>query len=311
MKTPVTHPVICLMGPTATGKTELAVALAERLPVEIVSVDSALVYRGMDIGTAKPDPAIRERVPHHLIDIAEPEERYSAGRFQADASAAIEAIQGRGRHPLLVGGTMLYFRALLDGIAPMPPADSAVREALEAELAERGSARLHAELRRVDPASAERIHPNDPQRIQRALEVWRLTGQPITAWQASGEPWPQPTVQIALTPAHRERLHERIVTRFHAMLAAGLVDEVAALRQRPGLHAELPAMRAVGYRQVWRYLDGELGHDDMVEQAVIATRQLAKRQLTWLRRFDQATAFDSETTTARDLAAHVARVVTA
>lgn len=298
-------PVVFLMGPTASGKTELAVELAETLPVELVSVDSALVYRGLNIGTAKPDPATRARVPHRLIDIAEPEEAYSAGDFRRDALAAIGAIHARGGIPLLVGGTMLYFRALAQGIGPMPPADRDIREALVAETRSRGLAALHAELAGVDPAAAERIHPHDPQRIQRALEVWRLTGRPISAWQAARQPLAMPVLRLAVAPADRERLHRRIDRRFRAMIAAGLIEEVEALRRRPGIHADLPSMRAVGYRQVWQYLDGEIGYEEMGERAIIATRQLAKRQLTWLRREPALEWLASETATAAELAARI------
>ncbi len=290
-----TGPVVLLMGPTASGKTELALTLAERLPLEIVSVDSALVYRGLDIGTAKPSAEARARVPHHLIDVAEPDEHYSAGRFCADALACIEAIHERGRIPLLTGGTMLYFRVLLDGIAPMPPADPDVRRQLEAETATGGLAAMHAELARVDPAAAARIHAHDPQRVQRALEVWRLTGRPISEWQADRQPLAAPTLQLCVAPGDRQRLHDRIERRFHAMLQAGLVEEVERLRARPGMDADLPSMRAVGYRQVWQYLAGEVDHAGMVERAVVATRQLAKRQFTWLRRFEGAHWFDSDT----------------
>lgn len=306
MSDAATGPMVLLMGPTASGKTELALALAERLPLEIVSVDSALVYRGLDIGTAKPSAAERGRVPHHLIDIAEPEENYSAGRFRADALACIEAIHARGRIPLLTGGTMLYFRVLLDGIAPMPPADPGVRRELEAETEARGLAALHAELSRVDAAAAARIHAHDPQRIQRALEVWRLTGRPISEWQADRQPLAAPTLQLCVAPGDRQRLHDRIERRFHTMLAAGLVDEVERLRARPGMHADLPSMRAVGYRQVWQYLAGDIDNGSMIERAVVATRQLAKRQFTWLRRFEAAHWFESETVDGAVLEARVA-----
>lgn len=306
MSDAATGPMVLLMGPTASGKTELALALAERLPLEIVSVDSALVYRGLDIGTAKPSAAERGRVPHHLIDIAEPEENYSAGRFRADALACIEAIHARGSIPLLAGGTMLYFRVLLDGIAPMPPADPGLRRELEAETEARGLAALHAELSRVDAAAAARIHAHDPQRIQRALEVWRLTGRPISEWQADRQPLAAPTLQLCVAPGDRQRLHDRIERRFHTMLAAGLVDEVERLRARPGMHADLPSMRAVGYRQVWQYLAGDIDNGSMIERAVVATRQLAKRQFTWLRRFEAAHWFDSETVDSAVLEARVA-----
>ncbi len=276
-------PAILLMGPTASGKTALAMALAERLPVELVSVDSALVYRGMDIGTAKPSPQELARHPHHLVDICDPAEAYSAERFRADALAAMAAIAERGRIPLLVGGTMLYFRALQYGLSPLPASDPAVRAELEAALAERGLAALHAELAAVDPDSARRIHPNDTQRILRALEVWRLSGRPLSELQAvPPEPMPWRALKLVLAPP-RALLHQRIETRFHAMLEAGFEAEVRALVARGDLHPELPSMRAVGYRQMWAWLRGEYGREEMIERAIAATRQLAKRQTTWLR----------------------------
>jgi len=276
-------PAVFLMGPTAAGKTHVALELAGRLPVEIVSVDSVQVYRGLDIGTAKPSAAVRARVPHHLVDIAEPEERYSAGRFRQDAQAAIGRIRARGRLPLLVGGTMLYFRALAQGLGPMPPADAGVRAALDEAVRHRGRAALHAELAAVDPNAAERISPNDWQRIQRALEVWRLTGSPISAYQARAPAADERILRIAVSPRERATLHERIDTRFRRMLAAGLVEEVATLIRRPGIRRDLPALRAVGYRQAAAYLAGEIDYDTLVECGIVATRQLAKRQLTWLR----------------------------
>jgi len=299
---PSAAPVIFLMGPTAAGKTDLAVALVERLPLEIVSVDSALVYRGMDIGTAKPDAATLARAPHHLIDIVEPVDAYSAGQFRKDAEAVIAAIHARGRVPLLTGGTMLYFRALATGIAPLPPADAEVRRRLDEEMQAHGLAALHAELARVDPESARRIHPNDPQRIQRALEVWRVSGQPISRWQVPTAPLPNPILRLAVTPAQREGLHRRIEARFGAMLSAGLVDEVRALRERHDLHADLPSMRAVGYRQAWQHLEGEFDRVELERRGVVATRQLARRQLTWLRGMDDVEWFDRETVTTDRLA---------
>lgn len=301
-------PAILLMGPTASGKTELALGLAESLPLEIVSVDSAVVYRGLDIGTAKPDAARRARVPHHLVDIVEPEERYSAGRFRDDALAAMAAIAGHGRVPLLAGGTMMYFRALEGGLGPMPPADAAVRAALEAEMHARGPAALHAELAAVDPRAAARIHPNDPQRIQRALEVYRVSGRPISVFQeAQAGALDHRVLRLALVPEDRARLHARIGQRFRDMLAAGLVEEVERLRRRPGMHAGLPSMRAVGYRQVWQYLDGALDHAAMVERGIVATRGLARRQLTWLRGLDGVTPLAAERATSADLRARVER----
>jgi len=278
-------PAIFLMGPTASGKTDLAVELVRRLPCSIISVDSALVYREMDIGTAKPGPELLAEAPHRLIDILDPAESYSAARFRSDALREMEAIRASGRIPLLVGGTMLYFRALAAGLSDLPAADPAVRARLEAELAAGGLAALHARLARVDPESARRIHPNDPQRIQRALEVWELTGRPLSAlWAEHAATKPgMEAVLIALAPARRAVLHERIERRFHAMLAAGFVDEVERLRRRGDLHPGLPSMRSVGYRQVWSYLEGQIGHGEMVERGIAATRQLAKRQITWLR----------------------------
>ncbi len=281
----MTPRALCLAGPTAAGKTAVALALAERVPLEIVSVDSALVYRGMDIGTAKPAAADRAAVPHHLIDILEPTEAYSAARFAADARRLVGEIRGRGRLPLLVGGTMLYFKALREGLDRLPQADAVLRAQIEAEAAERGWAALHAELARVDPATAARLAPADAQRIQRALEVYRASGRPLSAWHGLRErdadgvdAWPL----VSLEPQSRAWLHERIARRFDAMLAAGLLDEVRSLRARGDLHAGLPSMRCVGYRQAWQALDsGDIAH--LREAGIAATRQLAKRQLTWLR----------------------------
>ncbi len=283
------------MGPTASGKTALALRLAQALDAEIVSVDSALVYRRMDIGTAKPTRAERESVPHHLIDICEPHEVYSAARFRDDALACIETLLTSGRLPLLVGGTMLYYRALTEGLAPMPGADARLREALSARAQRDGWAALHGELARVDPRAAQRIHPHDPQRIQRALEVWHLSGRPISEWQQRA-PTPPPwrTYKLIVAPAEREQLHQRIAARFDAMLEQGLVAEVARLRADPRLGPELPSMRAVGYRQVWRYLAGEWSFEAMRERAVVSSRQLAKRQLTWLRRVRDAEWIDAD-----------------
>jgi tRNA dimethylallyltransferase len=279
---------LCLAGPTAAGKTAVALALAGRLPLEIVSVDSALVYRGMDIGTAKPGAAERAAVPHHLIDILEPTQAYSAARFAADARRLVGEIRARGRLPLLVGGTMLYFKALREGLDPLPATDPAVRATLAAEAAARGWPAMHQELARVDPVTAARLPPTDAQRIQRALEVWRQSGRALSDWHhaaqrtgAAGEAasaWPM----LSLEPRSRAWLHQRIAERFDAMLAAGFVDEVRALRARGDLHADLPSMRCVGYRQAWAALEhGDLGA--LRAGGVAATRQLAKRQLTWLR----------------------------
>lgn len=277
--------VIFLMGPTACGKTDLAVELVRRFPFEIVSVDSAMVYRGMDIGTAKPDAETLQLAPHRLIDICDPAEAYSAARFREDALREIEAIQAAGRIPLLVGGTMLYFRALEQGLSVLPPADPAVRERLEEEAARHGWGVLHARLAAVDPEAAARIHPNDPQRIQRALEVWELTGRPLSELQRAGrdEPLPFHVVKAQIFPEDRDRLHERIEERFRQMLELGLWDEVETLYSRGDLDPSMPSVRAVGYRQLWRHLAGELGREEAVRAGIIATRQLAKRQMTWLR----------------------------
>ncbi|MBK1630339.1 tRNA (adenosine(37)-N6)-dimethylallyltransferase MiaA [Thiohalocapsa halophila] len=276
------------MGPTASGKTDLAVAvvdaLAPMLPCEIVSVDSALVYRGLDIGTAKPSPALRARYPHRLVDICDPAEAYSAARFRADALAAIAQIRARGALPLLVGGTMLYFRALLRGLSPLPEADPALRERLAREAAARGPVGMHGWLADVDPAAAARIHPNDPQRVQRALEVYLASGRPMSSlWQAGDGALDLPTVKLVRSPRERAVLHRRIETRFDAMLAAGFLDEVRGLMRRGDLAPELPAMRAVGYRQAWAHLAGAFDAATMRARALAATRQLAKRQYTWLR----------------------------
>lgn len=276
--------VVCLMGPTAVGKTDLAVALVERLPFAIVSVDSAMVYRGMDIGTAKPDAAILARAPHRLIDICDPADPYSAARFRADALREIEVILAAGRIPLLVGGTGLYFRALESGLSDLPAADRAVRARLAVEAGLFGWAHLHRRLAGVDPQAAMRIHPNDPQRIQRALEVWELTGRPISSLQAEpGETLPYGLVKLVRAPAHRDQLRERIGRRFDAMLAAGFEAEVQRLLDRGDLAPDLPSLRSVGYRQMVGYLLGQYDRDTMTTRAVQATVQYAKRQMTWLR----------------------------
>jgi tRNA dimethylallyltransferase len=289
------------MGPTGAGKSELAVRLAEKFPFEIVSTDSALVYRGMDIGTAKPDLETRARVPHHLIDIRDPATTYSAGEFVLDASVIMEDIWRRGRVPLFVGGTMLYFHALSQGIAELPEGNPEVRAQIDAHAAAVGWPEVHRELAAVDPEAAAKIHGNDPQRIQRALEVFRITGQPISTLQRSRVSVLEgvQVVELAVAPLDRKVLHERIQMRFTAMLTAGFVEEVTKLRERSDLHAEQPSMRAVGYRQVWRYLAGECSLNEATEQAIAATRQLAKRQLTWLRARPRAQWFDS---THRDVA---------
>ena len=279
-------PIVLLMGPTAAGKTELALRLAERLPADLVSVDSAMVYRGMDIGTGKPPPEVLARAPHRLIDIREVTETYSAGEFRRDAMREIESIRAHGRMPLLVGGTLLYFRALERGLSPLPRAAPAVRERLEAEAERCGWPALHARLAAVDPGAARRIHPNDGQRIQRALEVFEVSGRRFSEWHRSG-PRPAgpagPVVRLAVAPAERGDLHRAIDTRFRAMVERGLVDEVRGLAERPGVGPNLPSMRVVGYRQVWDHLQGRSDHAEMVGRAIAATRQLARRQLTWLR----------------------------
>jgi len=276
---------ILLAGPTASGKSDLALALAERLPIEIISVDSSQVYRGFDIGAAKPDAATRARVPHHLIDIRDPQQNYSAGEFVADALAAIKDIRSRGRMPVLVGGTMLYFNALVRGIAPLPSADPQARAQIDARAARLGWPALHAELAAIDAEAAARIHPNDPQRIQRALEVYAISGRSISDWQRGTQ---APTVGLslaryALVPAERALLHARIAQRFEQMMAAGLLKEVATLRARPDLPRSAPALRAVGYRQLMAHLEGSGSLDEAVQRAVAASRQLAKRQLTWIK----------------------------
>ena len=277
-------PAILLMGPTASGKSAVALELAAMLPVELVSVDSAQIYRGMDIGTAKPDQATRARVAHHLVDLIEPDESYSAARFRADALAAMAAIRSRGRIPLLVGGTMLYVKALREGLSRLPQADARIRHELDDRAAAVGWPALHAELARVDPATAARLKTTDSQRIQRALEVFQVSGTPLSALQGAREAADAPAfLAIALVPSDRSELHRRIARRFDGMLAAGLIEEVRALRQRYRLTASMPSMRCVGYRQVWEVLEGSQAPRELRERGIAATRQLAKRQLTWLR----------------------------
>jgi tRNA dimethylallyltransferase len=288
-------PAILLMGPTGAGKTDLAASLVEQFPLEIVSVDAAMVFRGMDIGTAKPPPELLARAPHHLIDLIDPADSYSAARFLADADGALRAIEARGRIPLLVGGTMLYFRAFQSGLARLPAADPAIRERLEARASAEGWPSLHADLARLDPASANRIRPGDRQRIQRALEVIERTGRPMSALLAenlrgatrAGD------LTVVLAPTDRNALFERIGLRFDAMLGQGLVAEVAALRSRGNLHAGLPSMRLIGYRQLWEHLEGAATLGEATQKAVAATRQLARRQLTWLRAEPGAEWFDA------------------
>ena len=291
----ISHPVVLLMGPTAAGKTDAALELARTFPVEIVSVDSAMVYRGLDIGTGKPEPEILERYPHHLVDILDPSETYSAGRFVRDALAAIAAIHARGRLPLLVGGTMLYFRALTRGLADLPPADPRLRSTIDARAASEGWPALHRELAVGDPEAAMRIQPNDGQRIQRALEVMALTGQPITELQRRAKPaLPAAALKsFVWSPQDREVLYRRIEDRFQHMLARGLLGEVTGLFNRGDLHADLPSIRAVGYRQLWMHLTGASTWDDAVRGAVLATRHLARRQLIWLRSDTQCEWLDS------------------
>lgn len=277
-------PCVCITGPTACGKTDLALALVDKYPLEVISMDSAMVYRGMDIGTAKPSPDILARVPHHLVDILSPTETYSAGRFAADARDAAERIGSRGRLPILVGGTLLYLRALRDGLATLPRANPAIRRRLDREAELFGWEGLYNRLEKVDPAAAGRISPKDRQRIQRALEVYELTGEPITALQSRKRLEPgMPVRAVALVPPDRGRLAERIGRRFDAMVKAGFVDEVRALRERGDLDPAMPSMRTIGYRQVWAHLDGDCDWPEARGKAIAATRQLAKRQMTWLR----------------------------
>lgn len=284
------------MGPTASGKTALACALADRFPVELISVDSALVYRGLDIGSAKPDAATLARYPHALIDIRDPAQPYSAADFREDALAAMETIRERGNVPLLVGGTGLYFRALQRGLSDLPEADPALRQTLAAEAASIGWAAMHARMAARDPVAGARIRPGDAQRIQRALEVMLLTGRPLTELQQTGttQRFPWRVLKLALLPDDRSLLHERIARRFDEMLAAGFLDEVRQLKRRADLHADLPAIRAVGYRQAWEYLDGEGDATTFRNRAIYATRQLAKRQVTWLRSEYDARTFDPD-----------------
>ena len=288
-------PALFVLGPTATGKTDLAAALLDHVPGEIISVDSALVYRGMDIGSAKPDAALLARAPHHLLDIRDPSEPYSAAEFAADATALMADIVRRGRVPILVGGTMLYFKVLLEGLDNLPASDMVVREEILAQAAQQGWPALHRQLAAVDPDTAAQLHPNHSQRIQRALEIYRLTGRPASELKGQAAPGSEGAVraiagdyhitQLALIPQDRALLHRRIAQRFQRMLEQGFELEVRELRNRGDLHPDLPAIRAVGYRQMWEFLDGDVSWEAMVERGVAATRQLAKRQLTWLRKW--------------------------
>jgi len=294
--TPSLPPAIFLMGPTASGKTALSVELAKKFNAEIISVDSALVFKGMDIGTAKPTEAERRGIPHHLIDILDPSESYSTGEFRKQALALMADITARGKVPLLAGGTMLYFNALYHGLAELPTADEAMRKTLDTEAQLIGKQAMHEQLKLVDAVAAARIHPNDPQRVQRALEVYRLTGKSMTQLhaEANAKPIPYRQIKLVIAPQDRAVLHEKIALRFQQMLDRGLIDEVRTLYQRGDLNTDMPAIRAVGYRQVWNYLEGSINVDELREQGVAATRQLAKRQFTWLRRETEAQWFYTE-----------------
>jgi tRNA dimethylallyltransferase len=284
--------IICLAGPTASGKTDLALAIAKKIPCHLISVDSALVYRGMDIGTAKPSAEILAQFPHALINICDPAEPYSAAQFAKDALCEIEKGFKNNCTPLLVGGTMLYFKALLQGMSPLPSADPVIRQKLQQELSELGAHVLHEKLKKIDPVSAARIHPNDPQRLLRALEVHAITGKSLSShWESSLPPCPYPATCLGLT-VDRAMLHERIATRFDKMLEDGFLQEVQTLFQRNDLHENLPAIKSVGYRQAWAYLNGEMDFDTFKEKSIIATRQLAKRQRTWMRSWNELKLFD-------------------
>ncbi|HHG0424819.1 TPA: tRNA (adenosine(37)-N6)-dimethylallyltransferase MiaA [Yersinia enterocolitica] len=295
IENPDQPPAIFIMGPTASGKTALSIALRQRLPVELVSVDSALIYRGMDIGTAKPSAEELALAPHRLIDIRDPAESYSAADFRKDALKEMADITAAGRIPLLVGGTMLYFKALLDGLSPLPSADPQVRQRIEQQAALLGWEALHQQLAEIDPVAAARIHPNDPQRLSRALEVFFISGKTLTELtKISGETLPYRVHQFAIAPVSRELLHQRIELRFHQMLDAGFETEARALFDRGDLHTDMPAIRCVGYRQMWSYLSGEIDYDEMVYRGICATRQLAKRQMTWLRGWGSVQWLDSD-----------------
>lgn len=277
------------MGPTASGKTAYAMALYDKYPIDIISVDSALIYRGMDIGSAKPTKEEQLKYPHKLIDICDPAESYSAANFRHDAIVEIEKSLSNGRTPLLVGGTMLYFKALIEGLSPLPAANSDIRQQIEEKANRLGWQVIHEELKKVDPVSAQRIHPNDPQRLNRALEVYLITGKSLTELtKESGDALPYDIMQLAIMPEDRAELHKRIEQRFLQMLDQGFEDEVKKLMQRPELHLNLPSIRCVGYRQMWEYLNGDTSYDEMVFKGICATRQLAKRQITWLRGWKQS-----------------------
>ncbi len=283
------------MGPTASGKTALAISLRQQLPVELISVDSALIYRGMDIGTAKPSAEELALAPHRLLDIRDPAEAYSAAEFRRDALAEMAEITQKGKIPLLVGGTMLYFKALLEGLSPLPSADPEVRQRIEQMAAEKGWEALHRQLCEIDPVASSRIHPNDPQRLSRALEVFFISGKTLTELtKTAGEALPYDVIQFAIAPASRELLHQRIALRFEQMLASGFEAEARALFARGDLHTDLPSIRCVGYRQMWSYLEGEIDYNEMVYRGICATRQLAKRQITWLRGWQNVHWLDSE-----------------
>jgi tRNA dimethylallyltransferase len=289
-----TGPVVAIMGPTASGKTGLALELAKHIPAEIISVDSALVYRHMDIGTAKPTPEEMAIAPHWLVDIIEPNEAYSVAEFVKDATRLIGEIHSRGKLPILAGGTIMYFNALINGISPLPKSDTKIRDDIAREAEEKGWQLLHDELAVIDPVAAARIHPNDPQRLTRALEVYRSSGQTLTHWQQQATTrCPYNIEQFAIAPQDRAVLHDRIAQRFDLMLEQGLVAEVEKLYQRGDLNEDMPSIRSVGYRQVWQYLNGELSYADMRDRGIIATRQLAKRQLTWLRGWSELTWLDT------------------
>ena len=297
---PAQAPVIAIMGPTASGKTAAALAIAREIPAEIISVDSALVYRDMNIGTAKPNAEELAAAPHHLIDIIDPSEAYSVAQFLQDSARLVNEIRERGRLPIMVGGTMMYYKALMNGIDDLPPADATTRAQLDADMEKIGAPGLHARLQEVDPITAARLQPNDSQRIQRALEIYMLTGKAMSSLiaQQPRSAMPFEMQSVSLEPSDRSVLHERIARRFDLMLEQGFLDEVRALKQRPELHAELPSIRCVGYRQAWDYLDGSINYEEMRERGIIATRQLAKRQLTWLRSIPERHIIDCNDSTA-------------